>query len=249
MTLQTAARAALQAESYQRASVQSAEAYRARAIAAQQQQQAADDARAEAARATALPVIIDGPSSPVTVPGMVVIPRQQQPAPADPGTAVPAASAVVPLPQSSVDGLLAIEGRHDPRGVAALRAEWGSETAVNLGYAYRYLAGHLTDEQWERAKEIPVVTVPILRLLAEMGRAEVHSTPTATSPNRGSSPTMAETLTKADAEKRFRQLTADLHSAMARNDRVAVRTLDAERQLLSEALHPGTTESTEKRTV
>jgi hypothetical protein len=50
---------------------------------------------------------------------------------------------------------------------------------------------------------------------------------------------VAETMTKADAEKKFRKLTANLHNARARNDYIAVRAIDEERQLLSDALHPG----------
>jgi hypothetical protein len=46
-------------------------------------------------------------------------------------------------------------------------------------------------------------------------------------------------MTKADAEKKFRKLTANLHNARARNDYIAVRAIDEERQLLSDALHPG----------
>jgi hypothetical protein len=73
------------------------------------------------------------PDGNVTVTRPQASPVQQSPA------STPAA--VVPLPQANVDGLLAIEGRLDPRGVAALRAEWGADMGANLGYAYHYLAG------------------------------------------------------------------------------------------------------------
>jgi hypothetical protein len=226
------------AQRYQIASVQSAESYRAGRVAQEAAANTAAEARAAAARAASLPVIVDGPALPQPVEPTVTIARPPAPDGKQATQVTPSQSAVVPLPQAIVAGLLATEGRHDPQGVAALQAEWGAEVGINLGYAYRYLAGHLTDEQWERAKEIPLVTVPILRLLAEMGRAEAHNTITPSTPTKGQ--TMpAETLTKPDAEKRFRQLTSEFHSARARGDHIRARELADERDLLAAALFPG----------
>jgi hypothetical protein len=99
------------------------------------------------------------------------------------------------------------------------------------------LAGHLNDEQWERAKEIPVISVPILKLLAEIGRAEAHSTPESTTPKGQAR--MGENMSRDAAVARHRQLTADLHNARARQDRLAAKAIEDERSILAEAIWPG----------
>jgi hypothetical protein len=62
---------------------------------------------------------------------------------------------------------------------------------------------------------------------------------------------MAETLTKAAAEKKFRELTAQLHDARARQDRLRATELANERDLLAQALYPGDNAPTpdQKRTI
>jgi hypothetical protein len=49
----------------------------------------------------------------------------------------------------------------------------------------------------------------------------------------------AETLSRSDARKRFDKLTADIHDALSRGDRVKLRELAAEREALGSALFPG----------
>jgi hypothetical protein len=226
------------AQTYAHAAIRSAESFRSRALAEQAARADAETAKADADRAASLPVIADGaghvaapaaPSGPVTVTRPQASPVQQSP------TSVPVA--VVALPAANVDALLAIEAKLDPAGVQALRSEWGSDMGANLGYAYYYLAGHLSDEGWEKAKSIPHMTVPILRLLAELGRAEAHSTATPSTTPKGSP--MAETLSRPDAERRFRELTSALHDARFRQDRLRAKELADERDRLSQALFPG----------
>ena len=244
MTLKAELAKADAARAYAAGGVLSAEAYRTKALAVQAAQDHAEATQAAADRQASLPVIVGV--------GNLPTPEQNHDRPVtgpatDSGDTGSAPSAVAALPQTNVDNLLAIEARHDAAGVDALRAEWGNEVGINLGYAQYYLAGHLSDEGWEKAKSIPHMTVPILRLLAELGRAEAHGAPSAsiTTTNTKGQPMAGETLSRSDAEKKFREATKRGHDLKARGDLMGAREAFAERDRLSEALYPGSTEPDE----
>ena len=236
MTLASEAARAEQAEQRHAAEVQSAEAYRARALAVQQAEQATERSRAEADRQSRLPVIIDAvPQKAEPAPTVTV----QRPAEQQADRETPAqAQTVVPLPEPAVAAFLSEHRRYDADGVAKLQQEWGSDLPANLGYARSWLSRHLSAEQQERIRAEGFDILPLFRLIAGFGREEAHSRPTTTMKGN---PMPGEQMTKAAAEKKFNDLTRQIHDALARGDRIAVQELDAERHLLSEALHPGDT--------
>jgi hypothetical protein len=249
MSLQAQAQAAVAAEQRRAAEATSAANYRASALAEQQRQQSAEQARADAERRASLPVIVDAaPPAALTDSGIVTI--RQQPVPAAPAAPAPSQTAVVPLPQANVDAFLAEHRRYDPDGVAALQREWGADLPINLAYFNRWTANHLTPEQRDRLIAEGFDVLPLIRLVTGFGREEAHSAPTSLSTTTKGNP-MAETLHRADAQKRFDKLSAAIHEARWRGDHIAVRALDAERALLADALFPGSSEPgpTEKRIV
>jgi hypothetical protein len=119
-----------------------------------------------------------------------------------------------------------------------LKAEWGGDLGANLGYVRHWLHSTLTSEQRERAMDANILSVPVIRFLASVAREATHSTTATTTPTGKT--TMSETLLRPAAEKRFRELTAELHNARARQDRLRATELANERDLLAQALYPGT---------
>jgi hypothetical protein len=145
----------------------------------------------------------------------------------------------VPLAAANVDAWVADESRFDPEGVKALQNEWAGDMGANLGYVRHWLHTTFTPEQREQAEAANILSVPVIRFIAQVAREGAHAAPTATTTATKGQPTMAETLSRPDAMKRFRKLTADLHSARARQDRLLANELAAERDALSQALFPG----------
>ena len=121
-----------------------------------------------------------------------------------------------------------------------MKAEWGGDLGATLGYVRHWLHSTLTPEQRERAMDANILSVPVVRFLASVAREATHGTTTSSTSTKGPA-SMPETLSRPDAEKKFRQLTADLHNARARNDRLAAKELAEERDLLAAALFPGDT--------
>jgi hypothetical protein len=244
MTLKTELAIQESARRYQTAAIQSAESYRAGRIAQEAAATAAAEAHAAAARAASLPVIVDLPvasPAPATV-THVSVDRRIGPAPDTGGNYLPPEKRtgldVTPLSQANVDAWVADEGRFDPEGVRQLQAEWGNDMASNLGYVRQWLHSTLSAEQRERAMDANILSVDVVRFLASIAREASHS-PTASSTTTKGPQTMAETLSRSNAEKKFRALTSELHAARARGEHIRARELADERDLLAAALFPG----------
>jgi hypothetical protein len=154
-------------------------------------------------------------------------------------TGKPSTSTAAPLSAESVTAFLAEHRSYDAAGVTALEQKWsGPDMASNLGYARAWLNRHLSSEQQERIRAAGFDVIPLYELIAQFGRDEAHAAPTTTTTTmKGPSPMSDEN--RPDALKRFRRLTADLHSARARMDHLKARELGDERDALSAALFPG----------
>jgi hypothetical protein len=239
MTLANEAARAVAAENYKIASVTADQRYWDNRRSQEAAANAADAARAAAERQSQLPVIVDHPApatgeySPVRIG-----PATDKPLSVDKRNARTGEySPVVPLPQATVMAWLTDERRFDPQGVAALEREWGGDMGANLAYANAWMARHLTPEQRARATADYIDNVSVIRFLAQCGREEAHTSTAVSTTTKG--PSVSETMTKADAEKKFRQLTADMHDARAKGDRLRAKELADERDLLGSALYPG----------
>jgi hypothetical protein len=244
MTLQAEAAKAVAAERYRAASITSGERYIADRRAGEAAASAAEDARAAADRQSQLPVIVGdaGGAAPAVPGGNVTVARPQVPTT---GQQTSPASAPVPLAAANVAAWVADESRFDPAGVADLQREWGADLPANLGFVKHWLHSTFTPEQREQAEAANILSVPVIRFIAQVAREGAHAAPatTITTTNRGSSQ-MAEQMSRSDAEKKFREATKRGHDLKARGDLLGAREAFAERDRLSEALYPGSSEPT-----
>jgi hypothetical protein len=143
----------------------------------------------------------------------------------------------VPLAAANVAAWIADESRFDPQGVASLQREWGGDMGANLGYVKHWLHSTFTPEQREQAEAANIVSVPVIRFIAQIAREGAHAAPTTTTTPKG--PTLMADESRPDALKRFRQLTSELHTARARMDHIKAREIGEARDALSLELFPG----------
>jgi hypothetical protein len=117
------------------------------------------------------------------------------------------------------------------------------------------IASHMEPERYQRTMQAlelnwelwPADRADFLKAVSSFGRFVAPQagdpaslTMPASTQSRGQAP-MGEQMTRTAADKKFKELTRQLHDARARNDYLKVRE-DAERALLSDALHPGSTD-------
>jgi hypothetical protein len=152
-----------------------------------------------------------------------------------------APSAPTPLAAANVAAWVADESRFDPEGVKALQNEWGADLPANLGYVKHFLHTTFTPEQRERAEAANILSVPVIRFIAQAARENAaptfHSAVKPGATTKGPPPMSDES--RPDALKRFRRLTSDLHAARARMDHLKAREIGDERDALSAQLFPG----------
>jgi hypothetical protein len=251
MTLRDQAARSDAAARYQQDSIRSAESFLSRALAEAAAQAHAEQTRTAADRQAQLPVIVGGTGNhlPVVPDGNVTVAR--------PGPhGLPAVSAPLPAlgdrQPIAADALLE-QFRNNGSAAIALK-DWPT-AAEDLPFAAGPMAmvvnampkddADLVLGALEEAFDLrPSVKVTFMKAMSGLGR---QAATVAGDPNSFTMPAtqtrgpnqMAETLTKADAQKRFAELTKRGHDLRSRNDHIGAREAFAERDRLSEALHPG----------